>query len=121
MWNRCGIGNRNDHQATGLQRPDRHLATGTRPLNENVNLAKTVLHCPARGLLGRDLSRIGCALARSLKPIRARARPCDDVSSWIGQRHDRIVERGLHVGASPRDILPIPTANPRFAFALFGP
>src|SRR5699024_7042046 len=44
-----------DLQAGGLQRADRGLATGARPLDEDVHLAHAVLHGTARGGLGGHL------------------------------------------------------------------
>src|SRR5207245_7915636 len=65
-------------------------------------LEAEVARLACRGLRG-DLRRVWRALARALPTGGSGRRPCDHVSSRVGERHDRVVERGLHVRRAARD------------------
>src|SRR5207248_8976035 len=72
---------------------------------EDLDLLQAVLHALARGGVGGDLGREGRGLARALEPGRAGGLPRDHVAVLVGQRHDRVVERGLDVRLADRDVL----------------
>src|SRR5437016_4673368 len=59
---------------------------------------------------GGDERRVGRALARALPTGGSGGRPCDHVSSRVGEGHDRVVERGLHVRRAARDDTLLATA-----------
>src|SRR5712671_1805407 len=92
-----------DLQAGGLQRTDRGLAAGARPLDEDVDLADAVLLRLAAGVLGGELRGERRRLARALEADVTGAGPRDHVPLRVGDRDDRVVERALDVGVAVRD------------------
>src|SRR5688572_26800429 len=71
-----------------------------------------MLHSLSRRRLSRYLRRVRRALATPFEPVRARARPRDDVPCGIGHGNNGVVERGLEVGPAARNVLAIATSNP---------
>src|SRR5215217_815354 len=94
-----------DLEARGLQGTDGGLATGTRALDEDVDLAHAVLLRLARGVLGSHLRRERRGLAGALEADVAGGGPADDVPVRVGDRHDRVVERALDVSGAVGDVL----------------
>src|SRR4029077_10614949 len=92
-------------EAGGLERADRGLTTRAWPLDEHLDLLETVLHPLARAVVCGDLRGERRRLARALEPGRAGGLPRDHVAVLVGQRHDRVVERGLDVRLADRDVL----------------
>src|SRR5262249_55007407 len=68
--------------------------------------ADAVLHRLLRRVLGGELRGKRRRLARALEPARAGARPRDDVSADVCDRHDRVVERRRDVRDAGLDVLP---------------
>src|SRR4051794_19410562 len=64
-----------------------------------------MLHSLARGCVGGHLSGEGRRLARALEPRRAGRLPDDHVPLRVGERDDRVVERGLDVRLADGDVL----------------
>src|SRR5699024_5219252 len=96
---------RADLEAGSGQGADRGLATGTGPLDEDVDLAHAVLHGAAGGGLGGHLGGVRGGLARSLEADLARGGPGDHGTGGIGDRDDGGVERALDVGRAHGHIL----------------
>src|SRR6266540_1391086 len=105
MRDRRHIRDGDDLQPVRLQRTDGRLAAGTWPLDEYFDRAHTVFHCLARRGLGRQLCGVGRALARAFESVLPCARPADHVARWVGNGHDRIIERALNMRLAARDIL----------------
>src|SRR5688572_5790719 len=116
--NRRRVGDRDHLDAACLQRPNRHLPTGTWTADIDVHLAQAVVHRLPRRLLSRDLRRIRRALAGPLEPVGAGTRPGQHVAGRIGQRDDGVVECGLDIRPPARDVLPIPPPNTRLPSTL---
>ena len=76
-------------------------------------------------LMAACVAANGVPLRDPLKPMRARARPGDHVALGVGDRHDRVVERGLDVReAAVHDALLAPLLEDlllRLPGALFAP
>src|SRR6185503_19773083 len=86
-----------DLEAGGLQRPDGGLAAGAGALDPHLDALHAGVQRFARARLGGHLGREGRALARTLEPYLAGARPGDDVAVRVADRDDRVVEAGLNV------------------------
>src|SRR5262249_30673730 len=93
-----------DLQPDRLQRADGGLATGPRPAHEHLDLLQPELHGLAGGDLGRRLGREGSRLAGALEAGAAGTGPRHDVAALVGERHDRVVERGLYVSDAGADL-----------------
>src|SRR5919198_748024 len=94
-----------DLEPRGLERSDRRLASGARPLDEDLDLLEAVLHALASAGVGGHLGGERRRLAGALEAGRAGRLPRDDVSVLVRQRHDRVVERRLDVRLADRDVL----------------
>ena len=92
-------------EAGGLERTDRRLATGPGALDEHLDLLQAVLDALAGGGVGGHLGGERSRLARALEARAASRLPGDHVALAIGQRDDRVVERGLDVRLPDRDVL----------------
>src|SRR5436305_875008 len=88
-----------------LQRPDRGVTSGSGTLHVYLDLLEAVLESLASGCVGGHLGSERRRLARSLEAGTAGGLPRDHVALTIGQRHDRVVERGLDVGLPDGDVL----------------
>src|SRR3990170_1331768 len=84
-------------QTDSVERADGLLATGARALHVDLDLAHAVLHGTLGRAVGRQGRRVGRALARSLEPGHPGRAPADDRAIEVGDRDDRVVERGLDV------------------------
>src|SRR6266508_154594 len=98
------VADRADLEPDRLQRADGRFAARSRSAHEDLDLLEAELHRLAGGDLGRRLGRERRALARALEARAARARPRDDVAHLVGESHDRVVERGLHVRDAGADL-----------------
>src|SRR5215472_11984366 len=94
-----------------LQRPDRGLPAGARPLDEDVDLAHPVLHGAARRGLRGLLGGVRGGLTRALEPDLSRRRPRDHVAHGVRDRDDGVVERGPDVGVPVSYVLPFLAAH----------
>src|SRR5207237_6678031 len=94
-----------------LERADRRLAAGARPLDEDLDLLEAVLHALAGAGVGGHLGGERRRLARAFEARRAGRLPGDDVSVLVRQRHDGVVERRLDVRLADRDVLADATAG----------
>src|SRR4051794_1646268 len=99
------VGDRGDLEAGGLQRPDGLLATGTRALDEDLDLAHPVLHRLLRGDVGGERGGVRRALAGTLEAGHARRAPADHRPDRVRDRDDRVVERRLDVNVPLGDVL----------------
>ena len=88
-----------------LERADRRLAAGARPLDEHLDLLEAVLHALPRRGVGGHLRGERRRLAGAFEAGRAGGLPGDDVPFAVGQRHDGVVEARLDVGLADRDVL----------------
>src|SRR3954454_18675002 len=102
---RGDVADARDLEAGGLEGADRGLPAGAGPLDEDLDLLQAVLDALARRGVGGDLGGEGRGLARAAEAGAARGLPGDDVPLAVGQRDDRVVERGLDVGLTDRDVL----------------
>src|SRR5215207_4903401 len=94
-----------DLEAGGGQRPDRGLATGARPLHEDVDLLQAVFLRCARRLLGSELRGERRRLSRTLETHVPGTCPAEGVALQVGDGDDGVVERGLDVGLAVHDVL----------------
>src|SRR5262249_56547143 len=100
-----------DLEARRLERPDRRLPARARAFDEDLDLLETVLHALAGTRVCGYLGGEGRRLAGALEPGRAGGLPRDRVPLRIGQRNDRVVERGLDMRLSDRNVLAHPAAR----------
>src|SRR5205814_792892 len=94
-----------DLEPRRLQRADRCLTAGPRPLDEDLDLLQPVLHPLACARVGGHLSGEGCRLARALEARGAGGLPRVHVAVLVRQRADRVVERRLDVRLADGDVL----------------
>src|SRR5207249_2351920 len=87
--------------------------TGAWAAHEDLDGLESEVEGLARGGLRRDLRGVGRALARALPAGGAGRRPRDHVPCRVGERHDRVVERGLHVRRAARDYALLAAATRR--------
>src|SRR4051812_46224014 len=92
-------------EAGGLKRADRRLAPGARALDVDLDFLEALLEALAGGRVGGHLGGERRRLARALEAGAAGGLPCDHVAGGVGERDDRVVERGLDVGLADRDVL----------------
>src|SRR5205823_3085411 len=105
------VGDGSHLQACGLQGADRLLTAGAGALDEDLDVAHAVLHGALGGAFRGLRGGVGRALPRALEAHESRRTPAQHVAGRVGDRHDRVVERGLDVGVPYRDVL---------SFALLG-
>src|SRR4051812_35505724 len=111
------VGDGGDFKARGLKRSNCLLATGTRALHENLDLAHTVLHRLARGAFSGLRSRVWRALARAFEAGDAAGAPRNHAAGQIRQRDDRVIEAGLDVRMAHRHVLLLSPACLRLLLA----
>src|SRR2546428_949678 len=99
---RRDIGDRGDLETGRLERADRGFSTGPGSAHEDLDRLEAEVEGLPRRVLGGDLRGVGRALARALPAGGAGRGPRDDVPRGIGERHDRVVERRLHVRRAAR-------------------
>src|SRR5712691_3702150 len=93
-----------DLDARGLQGADGRLAAGARTLDADVQRTQARVLGHGGGGGGGLLGGEGRALARSLEPERARARPGHHVAFHVRDGHVRVVEGGVDVGHAVDDV-----------------
>src|SRR6476660_2220043 len=103
------IGDGADFESCRLERADRLLTAGAGTLDVDLDLAHAVLHRTLGRAVGREGRRIRCALAGTLETGDAGRAPADDRAVEVGDRDDRVVERGLDVDVPLGDVLLLPT------------
>src|SRR5688572_20195987 len=91
------VGDARDLQAAGVQRADRGLASRARAAHADLDGPEAVLLRRDPRLLGRDLRGERRALARAAEARPARGRPGEGVALAVGDRDDRVIERGVDV------------------------
>src|SRR5690349_13689639 len=95
--NRRDVADQIDPQPRPLQRADRGFTSRSRSVHIDVHLTHAAFHGFPGGRFARALRGKRRAFSRSFEPLIARARPDDRVAAHVGNRHDRVVERGLDV------------------------
>src|SRR5207302_7582102 len=99
---RRDVGDRGDLEPGGLERADGGLAAGPGSAHEDLDRLEAEVERLAARVLGGDLPGVGGALARPRPARGAGRRPRDDIPRGVRERHDRVVERGFHVGGATR-------------------
>src|ERR1700722_512622 len=94
-----------DFDSRGRQRADCGFASGTGAADAHVHAADAVIARHVGGVRGGLLGGKGRALARSTEAERARTLPRQNVAVHVGDGHDRVIERGLHMHQSVRYVL----------------
>src|SRR4029077_3956140 len=105
LRNRREVLDRADFDTGRCQRADRRLTSRARPADPHIHRAHPMI---ARhvGSVGRGLLRSEWrSLARSAEAERARALPRNHIPRHIGDGHDGVIERRLHVYQSVRNVL----------------
>src|SRR3954452_17269342 len=102
---RGDVAHARDLEAGGLEGADRGLPARARALDEDLDLLQAVLDALAGRGVGGHLGGEGRRLARAAEAGPAGGLPGDDVPLAVGQRDDRVVERGLDVRLADRDVL----------------
>src|ERR1700746_2436469 len=103
--NRRKVFDRADFNPGSCQRADRRFATRSRTTDPHIHRAHTMI---ARhvGSVGRGLLRSEWrSLARSAEAERARTLPRNHIPRHIGDGHDGVIERRLHMHESVRNVL----------------
>src|SRR5262249_27230012 len=88
-----------------LQSADRRLAAGSRPADPDFDAAYAMVARHVGGVHGRLLRGKRRAFARSPEPERARTLPGENVARLVRDGHDRVVEGGLDMHDSERNVL----------------
>jgi hypothetical protein len=101
------VGDGGDLEAGGLERADRLLASATRALHEDLDLAHAMLHRALGGEVGGLRGRVWSALAGALEANEPGTPPRHDVARRVGDRDDRVVEGRLDVHVPVRHVLPL--------------
>src|SRR5688572_4759542 len=99
------IGDGTNLEAGSGERADRGLTTGTRALDEHVDLAHAVVHGAAGGSLSSHLRGIRGGLARALESDLAGRGPRDHRTGRVSDRDDGVAERALDVSLPEGDVL----------------
>src|SRR3954468_21857797 len=122
---RRDVGDRGDLEPGRLERPDRLLATGARPLDIDLDLTHPVLHRALCGAVGGRAGGVRRALPGALEAGHAGRAPADHGARQVGDRDDRVVERRLDVDVPLGDVLAFAAALLRrplaFSHVLSGP
>ena len=105
MGNRRNVLNEVDLQASCLKRSQGRFPPGPWPLDIDINGSNTMLHRLFGSILCSHLCGKGSAFSGALETLCAGAGPGDDISLWIGNGDDCIVESRLDVGNSHLNIL----------------
>src|SRR5246127_5119975 len=103
--NRRKVFDRADFDTGRCQRADRRLTSRAWPADPHIHRAHAMIACHVgrvrRGLLRSEWR----SLARSAEAERARSLPRDHFPRHIGDGHDGVVERRLHMHESVRNVL----------------
>src|SRR5579864_2507974 len=103
--NRREVLDRTDFNTGRCQRANRRLTSRARPADAHIYRTHPMI---ARhvGSVGRGLLRSEWrSLARSAEPERARTLPRNHIPRHIGDGHDGVIERRLHMHESVRNVL----------------
>ena len=111
MGLRGDVGDGTNLEARRLQGTDGGFTTGTRALDEHVDLLDAVFHRLAGGGLGSHTSGVRRGLTGALEADIATGRPGHHGAGRIGDRNDRVVESGLDVSLADRDRLAVATTG----------
>src|SRR5579871_262688 len=103
--NRRKVFDGTDFDPGGSQRANRRFASRPRPADPHVDRADAVVARHVGRVHRRLLRGEGSALPRPAEAERTGTFPGNHVAGHVGDGHDRIVERGLHVHQSMRDVL----------------
>ena len=93
-----------DGDACCLQRGDRRLTSGPRPLDANLDFLDPVLRSLLSRLLSGHLTSKRRALPRALETTRASTCPTNRITLGVGDRYLGIVERRLNERDCRRNI-----------------
>src|SRR5262249_46265990 len=110
---RRDVADRGDRQPHRLQRTQRRFAARAGAAHLDLERAHAVLHRLAPGILRRHLRGERRRLARALEALLARRRPGDGVALRVGDGHNGVVERGVHVRDARDDVLAFAAARTR--------
>src|SRR5690606_14471530 len=98
MRNRRNVGDIRDLVTHRVQRADRRLTAGARPLDANLKVLQAVVERSLTGTLCRNLCRERRGLARTAKAGTTRGCPGQRIALTVGDRDDRVVEGRVNVG-----------------------
>src|ERR1700733_6339380 len=99
------VADRTDFDSRGRQRAHGGLASRTRATDSHVDAADAVIARHVGGVRGGLLCGERRAFARSAKAERSGTLPRQNVAVHVGDGHDRVVERGLHMHQSVGNVL----------------
>ena len=100
MWQRCYVYNLCHLDAGTVDCTDSTLTTVTGTLDVGLHLAETEVVGNLGAILSCHLSSIRSILLGTAEAHLTSRRPRDNLSLCIGQRHDDIIERAVHVELS---------------------
>jgi hypothetical protein len=103
--NRRHIANQRDFQPSALERPNCSLSSRSRPTYHHFNLTHSLIHCTTCGVLSGCLSSKRSTFLGSFETARASRSPGNRFPIGIRNCHNRVVECGLNVGNTARDVL----------------
>src|SRR6185369_2081774 len=99
------VGDAADLEADRIQRAHRRLAARAGALDAHFDVLHAAFLRRASGALRGDLRRERRGFARALEAGVPRGRPGKHVALAVGDRHDGVVERRMHVGDALGDVL----------------
>src|SRR6266446_6466012 len=105
MRNRRRVLNRAHFDSGRSQRAYRRLAPRSRTAHSHIHRAHPVIARHAGGVRRGLLRRKRSPFAGPTKTQRARTLPCQNVAAHVRDGHDSVVERGLHMHQSVRNVL----------------
>jgi hypothetical protein len=100
VWYRRDIGNREYVETRRLQGPDGRFTTWSGAFHKNVNGLHTMVHGTSSGTFSTHLGSVRCTLARAFEPSRTSTAPRDRTARHVGDRYQRVIERGVNVSVS---------------------
>ena len=107
MRNRRSVLNVSNFDSCGSQRTNRRFASRARTAHPHLNAAHTMIARHIGGVLRGLLGGKWRPLTRSAEAERPGTLPRQHIASLIRDRHDRVVERGLDMGNTVRNVLPL--------------
>lgn len=111
VGDRSNIPDQGNFQTSPLESSDGSFPTSAGAAHHYFQLSHTLFHRPTGGGVSGGLGCIGSAFFSSLETARTSGSPGNYVTADIGNGDNGVVESGLNVGHTARDIL----------FGLFGP
>src|SRR4051794_6023072 len=103
--NRSDVLDQTNFDTSGSQCANRRLTAGSRTADANFDAAQSVVTRLGGGIHRRLLRCEGSAFTRSAEPERAGTLPGKDITFLVGDGHDGVVEGGLNVSHSVRNVL----------------